>query len=232
MDEKKAKYRHEFKYPVSDGEIALLTSRMKYLLRPDPHVGDSGIYNISSLYFDDYYNTCYYDNLTGTDPREKFRIRIYNHQTDRISLECKRKERGKTLKTSCILTREQAEILVHGGVIGDIASQPQLIKKFTMQQLTHHLRPRMIVEYERIPYVCSEGNVRITIDKNLCSSLETGNFLTGACTKRPVMPVGMHLLEVKYDEFLPDEIYRALQLDSLTQTAYSKYFLCMNYAVR
>ena len=40
------------------------------------------------------------------------------------------------------------------------------------------------------------------------------------------MPVGMQLMEVKCDEFIPDYIYRALQLDDLIQTAFSKYYLC------
>ena len=71
----------------------------------DPHVTDTGVYNISSLYFDDCYNTCYYENENGTDPREKFRIRIYNHSDERITLECKRKERGKTLKTAHQVTK-------------------------------------------------------------------------------------------------------------------------------
>lgn len=31
------------------------------------------MYHIRSLYFDDYYNSCYNENEIGTDPREKFR---------------------------------------------------------------------------------------------------------------------------------------------------------------
>lgn len=40
------------------------------------------------------------------------------------------------------------------------------------------------------------------------------------------MPTHEHVLEVKYDELLPDHIAQLLELDTLTQTACSKYFLC------
>ena len=45
----------------------------------------------------------------------------------------------------------------------------------------------------------------------------------------PVLPAGQQLLEVKYDEYLPDFIYRNLQLHSLRQTAFSKYYVCRKY---
>ena len=33
----------------------------------------------------------------------------------------------------------------------------------------------------------------------------------------------------KYDEYLPDFIYRAVQLQGLHRTAFSKYYLCRRY---
>ena len=46
---------------------------------------------------------------------------------------------------------------------------------------------------------------------------------------RPVMPTGKHVLEVKYDEFLPDFLYDVMNLGSLRQSAYSKYYLCRKF---
>lgn len=223
------KYRHELKYLVSEGQIALLKNRINHLLPLDKHVGDSGKYIIRSLYFDDYYNRCFYENENGTDPREKFRIRIYNYSSERISLECKRKERGKTLKTSCLLTEEQTRMLMAGKVIPDVGNQPELLRRLTMEMLLHRMRPVVIVEYERIPYVYKNGNVRITLDMNVSSSSAISKFLEKDIPKRPVMSKGQHLLEVKYDEYLPDFIYNNLQLQNLRQTAYSKYYICKRF---
>lgn len=225
------KFRHELKYLISAAELTLIKNRVNHLLQPDSHAGDTGVYTIRSLYFDDYYNRCLKENENGTDPREKFRIRIYNHSTERIMLECKRKERGKTLKTSCPLTVEQTKILMQGKTLPNIGELPPLLQKFTCEMLLRRLRPVIIVEYDRIPYVYKNGNVRITLDTNVSSSKAIDRFLDEQIPKRPVMPKGQHLLEVKYDEYLPDFIYRNLQLKNLAQTAYSKYYICRKYTL-
>ena len=224
------KYRHELKYQISDAQLAMLKNRITHLIPADAHAGKDGGYTIRSLYFDDYDNRCLRENEDGTDPREKFRIRIYNASDERITLECKRKERGKTHKTSCRLTRHQTELLMQGKVLPDIASQPPLLQKLTVLMLTRRMRPAVIVEYDRIPYVYKNGNVRITLDTNIRSSSAVEKFLDQRIPNRPVMPAGQQLLEVKYDEYLPDFIYRALQLHSLRQTAFSKYYICRKYA--
>lgn len=225
------KYRHEFKYLISAGELVLIKNRINHLLQRDSHTEQNGIYSIRSLYFDDYYNRCFYENENGTDPREKYRIRIYNNSIDHITLECKRKERGKSLKTTCPLTVEQTKHLMKGQILPSINTQPPLLQKLTYEMLVHRMRPVVIVEYDRIPYVYKNGNVRITLDTNISSSKSIGQFLDENIPKRPIMPTGFQLLEVKYDEYLPDHIYHALQLQSLTQTAYSKYYLCRKYTL-
>lgn len=227
----KPMYRHELKYLISAAEVPLLKSRIAHLMTPDRHAGADGVYNISSLYFDDYRNRCYYENENGTDPREKFRIRIYNHSTGRVTLECKRKERGKTFKTSCPLTMEQAQQLVRGKPLEITGDMHPLLRKLTLQMRTALLKPVVIVEYDRIPYVCKTGNVRVTFDMGMASRCDLEDFLSGTGPRRPIMPAGQCLMEVKYDEFLPDVIYRALNLQRLRQTAYSKYYLSRKYAL-
>ena len=230
-ERKEIKFRHELKYPITGAQLQILRNRINNLVHLDPHVDEAGFYSIRSLYFDDIYNSCYYENENGTDPREKFRIRIYNHSTDRITLECKRKERGKTLKTSCPLTIEQTKMLMEGRIIPDIANQPDVLRKLTLRMMTKGMRPVVIVEYDRIPYVYPDGNVRITMDMNMCSSTSVERFLDEKIPKRPIMPAGQHLLEVKFDEYLPDFIHHNLNLHSLTQTAYSKYYLCRKFTL-
>ena len=75
------------------------------------------------------------------------------------------------------------------------------------------------------------GNVRITLDTNISSSKDVARFLDESIPKRPIMPMGQQLLEVKFDEYLPDVIHHNLQLHSLSQTAFSKYYLCRKYSL-
>ena len=133
---------------------------------------------------------------------------------------------------ACFLSPEQVERILNGEVLEADESSNPLLNKFVTLQKTKGLKPKVIVEYERIPYIYKAGNVRVTFDTNLSSSSEVGKFFTGGYLKRPVMPKGMQLLEVKYDEFLPDYIYEIMQLGNMTQTAFSKYYLCRKYGLR
>ena len=209
------RYRHEFKYLCSYGELMTLKVRLQGLVSLDTHVGESGVYNIRSLYFDDIYDTCYRENEAGTDPREKFRIRIYDHSSERISLELKRKVRGKTQKLSCLLTEEQCRGLMEGEIPVLQENSPALLRKLCLLMQTRHMRPKVIVEYERVPYVYPHGNVRITMDENISASNRTDRFLERQIPLRPILEAGQHILEVKYDEYLPDGIYRTIQSGNL-----------------
>lgn len=228
---KEIKFRHEFKYLCTDAQLAILRTRLMGLMAKDSHVGPDGVYHIKSLYFDDCNDCCFWENEDGVAPREKYRIRIYENSDARISLECKRKENDKIHKTSCRLTMEQFEYLAYGK--GEIAfdSLPPLAQKLQVLRMTTGMIPKVIVEYERTPYVYKNGNVRITFDRNITSSSQVDQFFNAEVKKRPILPAGMQLLEVKYDEYLPDPIYHALMLDNMQRTNFSKYYLCRKYSI-
>lgn len=198
----------------------------------DVNAGVKGSYTIRSLYFDDYHNTCYYDNLSGVDPREKFRIRIYDANTSFIRLELKQKQRGMIRKLSCPMDAELCRKLMKGEMTKLTKAEEPLYRKLFIEQNTRLLKPKVIVEYDRVPYVYRDGNVRVTFDTNIRSSVDIGSFLDGKIATRPVMETGYHVLEVKFDEFIPDFIHHAIQMDKLRQTAYSKYCLCRKYNLR
>lgn len=224
-------YRNEIKYIVSETQLVLLENRIRNLIRADSHAGSDGVYQIRSLYFDDYYNSCYLENEIGTDPREKFRIRIYNADPSRISLELKKKQHSMTQKVSCLLTKEQCLELMAGRPLPDDASYPPVLQKLNLLMRVRLFRPKVIVEYDRTPFVEKLGNTRITLDRNIRSSDAVSLFLEKKIPGRPIMPAGKQILEVKYDEYLPDYLYRNLMLSHLRQTAFSKYYLCRKYSL-
>lgn len=231
--EKEYKFRHELKYLVSDAQLVSLQSRLKGILKPDSHAGEDGIYVIRSLYFDDIDDTSLSDNLRGVGRREKYRIRIYNGSMDRISLERKSKVGDKIRKTACIITPEQYEILTDNHADKTVRPEyPELMQKALALYEVRRLEPKIIVEYERRPYVYRDGNVRITFDRNVTSSSDLKSFSDRYIHGRPVMPVGQQLLEVKFDSYLPDHIYRTIAMPNLQLSTYSKYFLCRKYTNR
>ncbi len=223
-------FRNEYKYQISAAQMAILKSRAGAVMLPDPHVPQTGpyagFYNIRSVYFDDRYDSCYLENENGTDPREKFRIRIYNHSDSRITLELKRKQQGKCLKFSCPLTREQCDILLTGAPLPEDHRYPSLLQKLLLQMRTRSLKPVVVVEYDRIPYIFPTGNVRATLDLNISASTQCQGFFEKTLPLRPILPTGQHILEVKWDQLLPDFLYRALMLESLQWSSFSKFYLC------
>ncbi len=227
-------YRYEMKYIVSPEEEAILKIRLDGLLEKDPHVGPGGTYLITSLYFDDIYDSCLGENLGGTDPRSKFRIRHYNCDTSRISLEKKIKNHGMTKKESCKLPLEDCKLMMQGMVPALREDMDDNTKKLYTEMMTRNLKPKVIVRYERIPYVGEPGKVRITLDRAIASSNQVDLFLQkeyACCPVYPefdggMIPVDFTVLEVKWTGVIPQYLMDCLQLDTLARSGFSKYMLC------
>ena len=225
------KFRHELKYLCSLAEIEMLRVRLSAVMSKDRHVLDTGKYHIRSIYFDDMYDTCFHDNAAGVSPREKWRIRIYNNSDQRITLESKKKEYGMIQKHACPLTMQQFEALVAASALNAGSDQPALLNRFCFLQKEYALRPKVIVGYDRTPFVCPLGNVRVTLDTHIYSSPDIQGFFNENLRRRPILPVNTHLLEVKYDEFIPDHIFRTIQMTNMQLSTFSKYYLCRKYAL-
>lgn len=226
-----SEYRHEYKYICTLGQLAYVSNSVRGLMELDAYAKETDGYTVRSLYFDDYYDGCYYDNLYGNEPREKFRIRIYNADSSRITLELKRKQKGKIKKESCRLPYEICQQVMSGFNIDIKAIDSPLYRKFYLQYNSRMLRPKVIVEYDRVPYVYKDGNVRVTLDKNIRGSSMCSDFLKSTTFFRPIMEKNMHLLEVKFDEYIPDFIYQVIDNEKLKQSTFSKYFLCRKYSL-
>lgn len=220
-------YRVERKYICTEGELVILEHRLAGLMERDEHLQENGIYTVRSLYFDDYQYSNMRENEDGVNERKKFRIRIYNADADRITLEVKYKKNSMTKKEACPLTRLQCETILAGGRPEYRRGDGKALHLLYLEMTTRLLHPVVIVEYERTPLIYRAGNVRVTFDRNIAASDRLEEFLEEDILRLPIMPSGRHILEVKYDEFLPDGIAQALELGTLTQTAFSKYRECM-----
>ncbi len=227
----KKQYRHEYKYPLTNGQVLVEDAKISALAARDAHVGEKGFYNIRSLYFDDYHDSCYLDNENGVDERVKYRIRIYDHSTQRIMLERKEKIRGRTGKQSCQITLPQCRCLMEGIIPKDIGPSQQVLGRLAYLMAVKLMRPAVIVDYDRVPYVyrVSDANVRVTFDRHIKSVSNVAAFLDDRVNGRSVMPEGWSLMEVKFDSFLPDEVYQLLQLDGMRADTFSKYYLCRKF---
>lgn len=94
--------------------------------------------------------------------------------------------------------------------------------------MSQGLRPKTIVDYTREPFVFAPGNVRVTLDYNIRTGLQCTDFLNPNCITVPAGDTAI-ILEVKWDEFLPDIIRDAVQLSNCRSGAFSKYAVCRIY---
>ena len=224
-------YRHENKFIISYAQAAAIENSICGILQRDKHLtGES--YNIRSIYFDDYDHSCFYENENGIDPREKFRIRIYDGNGDFIRLELKKKEHLMTQKLQCALTRTQTERILVGEPLDGFGEIHPLLRKFELQRMCRRLHPDVIVEYDRIPYIYDLGNVRITFDMNISASNDFDHFFVKDIAKRPIMMTDMMVLEVKYDELLPNYIEDLICVDTEQRTSFSKYYMCKHFLIQ
>ena len=220
-------YRHEWKHPISYGDLLILRQRLGAIMQPDPNaVG--GKYLIRSLYFDTPTDTALRQKLDGVNRREKFRIRHYNHDTSLIHLEKKSKLAGLGNKQSADLTAKQAQKIVDGDLDWMLTAGHGLIRELYSKMQTQGLRPKTIVDYTREPFVYGPGNVRVTLDYDIRTGLNCTDFLNPNCVTIPAGNAPI-ILEVKWDEYLPSVIRDAVQLNGRRTSAFSKYAICRIY---
>lgn len=214
-------YRNELKYPISRTQREVLSRRLGQILIRDPHV-QGQCYRIKSLYFDTFDDEALADNLLGANCREKYRIRMYNDDDRFIRLEKKVKRMNKGFKRSAPLCREEVEkILARDyGFLRD--KEDPFLKRFYADLTLKLLQPKIIIVYDREPFLYAPGNVRVTLDFGIRSSREVWRFFEEDLGYLSGESPGS-LLEVKYDDFLPDLIRDLVQGGEAMQTAHSKY---------
>lgn len=220
-------YRHEWKHEINQADLLVLRQRLRAVTTPDPHTVD-GKYWIRSLYFDNAADKALREKLDGISRREKFRIRYYNGDTSVIHLEKKSKIGGLGKKQSADLTAAQAQDIADGELGWMPDSSEELIRELYAKMRIQGLRPKVIVDYIREPFVFAPGNVRVTLDYNIRTGFCCQDFLDPACVTVPAGDAPM-ILEVKWDDFLPDIIRDAIRLPGRRATAFSKYAQCRIY---
>ncbi|SMF82549.1 VTC domain-containing protein [Paenibacillus uliginis N3/975] len=223
------KYRHELKFFVNQHQYQIISTRLRNLVSRDEHASSSGEYHIRSLYFDDINNKALHEKLGGIRDRVKYRIRIYNIEDTTIHFEKKIKFRDYIAKVKEPLTREMTDEIMVGRFEGlNIPDKPLLMELY--HEMKHNLlRPKVIVDYVREPYVCHHGNVRITFDKELRSGRHSTELFNKNLDPVRAIDENLIIMEVKYDEYIPEYIKAALQLEGLNRQSASKYVMCRKF---
>lgn len=229
LDRPRLKYRNEWKYLISDWESYYLRKRLLELMHHDPHA-ENGMYMIRSLYFDDYWNTSYNEKMMGIDERSKWRIRCYNCSDASIKLERKMKRGSYIHKDSATITRGETEAIINGDIEFLLYHKAQLCREFFYDCRTKLVKPKVIVDYDREPFIQEEGDVRITLDSNVRAAIGSFDIFDSTLPTLETLEPGKLVLEVKFTGFLPELIKKVIPLNGQEFTAVSKYTLCYEKA--
>jgi hypothetical protein len=222
------KYRHELKYQICYADYLALRPRLRAVMSGDKNVRADGTYLINSIYFDNYRDKALREKASGVQKREKWRIRWYNDSPEKFKLEKKMKNNSLCMKFSAPLDRAQCEKILAGDTDWMMDADSDLIREFYVKLKSQLLRPRVLVSYKREPYVYAPGNVRVTFDSDIHTSVYDTELIHPQTSARAVDDMSM-ILEVKYDEYLPSVISEIIQLGRVRQRAFSKYGACRRY---
>ena len=221
------KYRHEWKHEINYADMLILRRRLLAVAKVDANAID-GTYFVRSIYFDNANDKALREKIDGVNHREKFRLRYYNHDSSSIKLEKKSKQNSLCCKQSLAISKEQVQYILNGDYSQMVQSGEPLIQELYAKIMQHGLRPKTIVDYTREPFVFVAGNVRVTLDYDIRTGMGAIDFLNPNLVTIPAGDAPI-ILEVKWDEFLPDVIRDIVQLEGRHVTAFSKYAACRVY---
>ena len=143
-----------------------------------------------------------------------------------IRLECKSKFNEYISKTSAKLSREEYDKILQGDYSFLLDREERVCQELYCYNKTKLLKPVVVVEYMREAYVYQLGNVRITFDKDIASSVTNIDMFSDTYATTKVLPNDRMVLEIKYDDFIPSHILQILQTAMTERCAISKYVMC------
>lgn len=217
------KYRHELKFIINKNMAEILKQRLSLIMNIDDN-GKNG-YFIRSLYFDTPSSDAYYEKLNGVLYRKKYRIRLYNKDDKFIRLERKLKHNNLTSKDQTIISKDLCEDIISNKV-HIIETNDNLLKEFLVDMNIKVLRPSVIVDYYRLAFTYPVSDVRVTFDYNISSGKYNYDIFDYSENTYKVIDDNIIVLEVKYNEILPEIIALILDTAPTFRSAYSKFAEC------
>ena len=220
MVTKTRQYRHEIKFTISKKCAKILKDRLLAIMSIDEN-GKNG-YFIRSLYYDTPNQDAYYEKIDGVLYRNKYRIRIYNHDDGFIRLEKKMKHNNMTAKEQTRISKEICmKILDESLDIHYI--EDGLLKEFYVKVKINHLCPSVLVDYERLALTYPVSDVRVTFDYNISSGRYNYDLFNYQNNDYKVIKDDLVVLEVKYNDILPEPIKLILGTIPSNREAFSKF---------
>lgn len=226
--------RREQKYLITVKQYEELVERILPYMRPDLN-GENGRYTVTSLYFDNVDHTIYFETKNKLKFRQKLRLRIYDDTPiDGTSFfEVKQKHKKVVNKRRMVLPLMEAyRYLIDDSEtpLDDYkTSNTQVLKEIDHFRHLYHLRPEMIISYDRHAlHGIYDDELRMTFDFNLrCRNKDL--FVENGPQGEHFIDDSLVILEVKVNNSVPLWLTRILQELNCRQQGASKFCTSLEY---
>lgn len=209
--------RYEVKFLLSPTQYEKIKDELFDKIYEDEY----GMTTIQSLYYDTPSNLLVRRSLEKPIFKEKLRLRSYGlaNENSKLYLEIKRKYEDVVYKRRISLTQNEA----NGYIDGTTKPNSQIAKEIsTFKKQYPGLKPNMLIIYDRCAYSNKEGDLRITLDRNI--RYRTDNLdLTHSLDGDAIIPEGYILMEIKVPGTYPMWLTRLLNENKIFKTSFSKY---------
>jgi hypothetical protein len=213
--------RLEAKYFISQADCRAMSEALDNALERDSHDRGKG-YFIRSLYFDSLENRAFEEKMAGIERRKKFRLRLYDFDSNKVKLEVKSKFNSSIFKESMWISKKHALELQKGSCDVLLDYENALARK-VFAEFTHYCySPVVVVDYVREAFLWPFNNVRVTFDQGLKSNSIDLNMFDKGIFMKPLISQNLAVLEVKFDHFLPEWLKSLIRMRSCN-SAISKY---------
>ncbi len=212
--------RSEIKYLLSDIQYGALMKMLRDIVREDSY----GKTNIMNIYFDTPDFGMIRTSLEKPVYKEKLRLRTYGTPSDDSNAfaEIKKKYDGIVYKRRILLPYTQALDYLTGSAA--IEKESQISKEIDYLRFSwKNPQPTAVISYDRVAFEGIEDpDLRITFDENIRYRTEKLDLKEGPYG-RPILPEGMHLMELKIAGAIPLNIARILSELKIFPVSFSKY---------
>lgn len=221
--------RFEFKYLVREENLDKIRRSISNFVIRDPYAVNArdGVYQVSSIYFDDNQFFSYFEKLDGIKGRKKFRIRTYEtnlSKSSRVYLEIKRRDEVVIFKDRSQVSFSRFVAGLEKGAYEKLLQlgERDVTSQFISYLLNKSLRPNVLVSYGREAYLDERNHsFRITLDQNLCAK-ETRDLNFDRSDLVAILP-HFAIVEAKFNRIMPAWFGQVIRAHNLERVSFSKY---------
>lgn len=224
--------RYEFKYLLQNDLRKAVEEELGHFMDFDPFVQaqPDRKYFVRSLYFDDPFNTAFYEKIDGMLSRKKFRLRTYSQTpTDQtpIFLEQKGRHNNLVVKVrtplgkvaNCDIANQTEHI---SSLIMRHAEKGFVLDRFQYDYFKKSIRPIALIDYSRRPYISRlDAEFRLTFDDNLFATPASTLWSDQESGRKLCVP-GYTIMEVKFRYHMPAWFHAVVQSFNLVRVSISK----------